>query len=247
MLHRAGGGFLHRADPLTKLALVLAGAAMLPLWPAPVLLAAAAAGAGLAFASGFGRAHAAALAILIAPLAVAMVAVHGLLIERGDPRSLGPLVYSPEGLAHAGLVLSRVALLLSVSLAFVMSTRPSDLARSCDHAGLPPALSFLLVAPLAFVEAADEEVRLMRDAMRARGLAARDPKARLRQLATLAMLLPRALVTEAPARASALEGRGFRASARRRPMVEPAIPRAEILLRRVLLGVAAVQVAAALS
>ena len=42
MLYRHGHSVLHRAGPLTKLTLIVLAATMLPLWPAPVLLATAA-------------------------------------------------------------------------------------------------------------------------------------------------------------------------------------------------------------
>ncbi|MFT3688498.1 energy-coupling factor transporter transmembrane component T family protein [Paenirhodobacter sp.] len=233
-----------RANPLTRLALVAAVAAMLPLWPAGVLAAALAvvlAGGGLL---GLGGVLCRRMVLLLAPLALALAVVHGVLIPRGPVAACGPLSCYPEGLAHAALVLVRLGLLLAVCLVFVMTTRPSDLARALDGAGVSPALSYLLTAPLTLIETVALEAGQIRDSLHLRGLSAKGWRARIRVLAAMMNPLVRGLITDAPLRAEALEMRGFRAL-RHRSLIDPVDdPRGEIWLRRGLLALAVAQVGA---
>lgn len=237
-----------RANPLTRLALVAAVAAMLPLWSAPVLLAALAAVLAGAAALGFGRLLARRLVLLLAPLALALAVVHGLLIARGPMADCGPLACYPEGLAHAALVFARLALLLGICLVFVMTTRPSDLARALDGAGVPPSVSYLLTAPLALVETVKEEARQIRDSLQLRGLSTRDGlRVRVRILAAMVNPLVRNMITEAPVRAEVLEMRGFRAFPRR-GLIDPIEDgAAEVRLRRGLLLLALLQLGLAVA
>lgn len=237
-----------RANPLTRLALVAAVAAMLPLWPVPVLLAALAVVLAGGAALGFGRLLAWRMALLMAPLALALAVVQGLLIPRGPVADCGPLACYPEGLAHALLVWARLALLLGICLVFVMTTRPSDLARALDGAGVPPSASYLLTAPLALVETVGQEARQIRDSLQLRGFAARGGlRARMRILAAMMNPLVRSLITDAPVRAEILDMRGFRAFPRR-SLIDPIQDgAAEIRLRRGLLALALLQLGLALA
>ena len=215
---------------------------MLPLWPVTVLLAALAvvlAGGG---ALGFGRLLLWRMALLLAPLALALFVVHGLLIARGPVAECGPLTCYPEGLSHAALIFARLALLLGICLVFVMTTRPSDLARALDGKGVPPSVSYLLTAPLALVDAVMQEAGQVRDSLQLRGLSADDGLwARVRILAAMMNPLVRSLITEVPVRAEMLEMRGFRALPRR-SLINPAHDSAaEIGLRRGLLFLALLQ------
>lgn len=242
MFHPGPDSAFRRANPLTRLALVAAVAAMLPLWPAGVLLVALAAVMAAGRMLGIGRALVWRLLVLMAPLGLALAVVHGLLIARGPVAGCGPIACYPEGLAHALLVFARLVLLLAICLVFVMTTRPSDLARALDGAGVPPALSYLLTAPLALVGTVADEARQLRDSLQLRGLAPRGGiGTRIRMLAAMANPLIRGLIAEAPARAEALEMRGFRAVPRR-GLIDPLLDTpAEIWLRRGLLALALLQ------
>ncbi len=231
-----------RASPLTRLALVAAVAAMLPLWPAPVLLGALAAVLAGGALLGFGRLLAWRMALLMAPLALALAVVHGFLIPRGPVAACGPLACHPEGLAHALLVFARLGLLLGICLVFVMTTRPSDLARALDGAGVPPSISYLLTAPLALVGTVGQEARQIRDSLHLRGFSSQGGIGmRIRMLAAMMNPLVRGLITDAPSRAEALEMRGFRAFPRRALLDPPRESSAEIRLRRGLLALALLQ------
>lgn len=234
--------FWRRASPLTRLAVLALVATMLPVWPAPVLLAALCLALAAGFALGFGRVLCLRMLALMLPVGIALGLVHGFLIERDAAGSCGPFPCYPEGLRYALLVFSRLALLLSVSLIFVMTTRPSDLARALDGAGVRPSVSYLLTAPLSLVEGVVQEARQIRDSLQMRGLSARGPlRERFRMLAGMVNPLVRGLITEAPIRAEALEMRGFRASPRR-GLIDPVEDSpAEIWLRRGLLALAVLQ------
>lgn len=220
---------------------------MLPLWPAAVLFGASVGCVSIGVAAGFGRQLAGALAVLLVPLGLALVVVHGLLIERGAPLTVGPVAVFPDGVHHAVLLFARITLLLAVSLLFVMSTRPIELARALDAAGLQPHLSYLLVAPLALADAVQEEIRVLRDALAARGLGGGRWRDRIRIVLLVALLVPRGLMIEASPRAAVLEARGFRALSRRRVMdeIEEASP--ETWGRRALVLAAALQVVGAMA
>ena len=245
MLYRSGVSVLHRAGPLTKLALVLLAATMLPLWPAPVLLAAAA----LALVAGalcrIGWAMSRRLVLMLGPVALALFAVHGFMLENGPAQPLGPLEYYPQGLTRALTYFSRIALLLSVSLLVVMTTRVNDLARALDQRGLPPEISYLLTAPLNLVDGITDEAADIRDSLQVRGLAARSGlRARVRLLGAMLAPLVRGLIADAGTRAEALDMRGFRALPRRTLLDPLTETRAEVILRRGLLLAGFVQLMA---
>lgn len=245
MLYRPGQSRLHRAEPLTKLALIVLAASMLPLWPAPVLLGAAALAVAAGMFSGIGGPLMRRLALLLAPVALALIAVHGFLLENGPPRAFGPLEYYPQGLARGLGYFARIALLLSVSLLAVMTTRIGDLARALDDKGLPAALAYLLTAPLNLIESIALEAGAIRDSLQVRGLAASQGfAARARLLAALIGPLVRNLIAEAGPRAEALDGRGFRALPRRSLAQPIQTSRPEAALRLGLLLLAAAQLAA---
>lgn len=245
MLYRAGVSVLHRAGPLTKLALLALAATMLPLWPAPVLLAAAAlvwlAGALNRIGWAMGRR----LGLLLGPVALALVLVHGFMLANGAPQPLGPLDYYPQGLARALTYFSRIALLLSVSLLVVMTTRVNDLARALDQKRLPPEVSYLLTAPLNLVDGIADEAAAIRDSLQVRGLSARSGlRARLRLLGAMLAPMVRGMISDAGTRAEALDMRGFRALPGR-TLLEPLTEtRAEAMLRKGLLAASLAQVLA---
>ena len=246
MLYRAGSSLPHRCHPLTKLAALAAVLAMLPLWPAPVLWTALALVLAAGFAFGFGPALAGRVLALMLPTGLALVLIQGMLIARGPALHLWGLTFYPEGLAHAGLVFVRLALLLAAGLIVVMTTRPDSLARALDQAGLPPSLSYLLTAPLAIVTEIGLEARQIRDSLRLRGLVETGPRGRLRFLLAMTTPLIRNLIVDAPARAELLEMRGFRALPLRSVLDPLPLPRRELWLQRGFVLLAVLQLGALL-
>lgn len=241
MLYQGGDNSFHRANPLTRLALVLAVLAMLPLWPAPVLGSALILCLVAGFALGFGRKLLWRVMVLMVPTGIALVVVQGMLVPRGPQALLGAISYYPEGMAYAALVFLRLALLLTVGLIFVMTTRPNDLARALDAAGLSPTLSYLLTAPLSLADTIADEARQVRDSLKLRGLRGQGLRGKLQLLGAMMTPLVRNLVIEAPARAELLEMRGFRALPRRSLLVPLVETRTEVWLRRGLIALALIQ------
>lgn len=240
-LRAARDGFLS-ASPLTKLALVLAVLAMLPLWPSPVLLAGLLLSLAAAFVLGIGGRLSLRVLALMVPTGIALAVVQGMLVPQGEAARWGMLVYYPDGMAYAALVFLRLALLLAIGLIFVMTTRPGELARALDAAGLRPAISYLLTAPLAMIEAIGEEMHQVRDSLQLRGLQGRGVRGRLRLLGAMVTPLLRNLITDAPLRAELLDMRGFRAL-RHRSLLDPIVEsRAEVWLRRGLVLLALLQI-----
>ncbi len=247
MLYRPGSSRLHRANPLTKLAFVGVAIAMLPAWGPGILFAAAALAAVAGLVSGLGRALILRLAVLLVPVGVALILVHGLLIERGGASPLGPVAYYPDGLLYGLRVLSRLTLLLSVTLLFVMTTRTADLARALDGARFPAAIAYLLTAPLALLDLLADEAKAIRESLQVRGLSARGGiVSRARVLVALCTPLVHGLIIDISARAQALDGRGFRAYPSRTLLTAPQDAPFEPALRWALLAFAVLNFAVAL-
>lgn len=213
-------------------------------WPRPVLWGLAAMLCILGAGQGQGRRMIAAMAALLGPMAVALVLLHGfVLTQTGVPWADRHL--DTEGLARASGILARLAPMLAAGLLLVLCTGTADLARDLDQAGAPPALSFLLTAPLALVDDIADEARLLREGLRLRGIPTRDgPRGRAQILLHTAAPLIRTLLVEAPRRAEALDGRGFRALPRRSLLEPRPVPRAERWLVGALLAIAVAQGAA---
>lgn len=246
MLYRPGTGWLHRANPLTKLAFIFAAVAMLPAWGPGVLLPVAALAVAAAFASGVGRIVLVRMLALLVPVGIALALIHGFLIERGAWAPIGPFEYSPAGLAYAAKIHARLVLLLSVTLLFVATTRTGDLARALDAAKLPAAIAYLLTAPLALLDTLADEAKSVRESLQVRGLSARAGiAARARVLVALCTPLVHGLIIDISARAQALDGRGFRAYPTRTPLIAPQDAAFEPALRWALLAFAALNFAAA--
>ncbi len=232
MLARPGYGLLTRLHPVTRLMLAAPVVALLPVagpWP----LAGATLGfLGWGFASGIGGVMVRRMAVVLLPVALALAVVHGLLIARGPGVPLGPLTLYPEGLARAGMILLRLAALLSAGLLIVISTPPGTLADGLEDKGLPPGAAYLLTAPLSLAEGLAQEAAALRDALQVRGLPfAGNPFRRLRVLWHLVIALVRVQLVEAAPRAQALEARGFRALPRRALLSPPADTPAQARLR----------------
>ena len=221
MLFRPGRGALHRANPLTKLALLLPVLAALPVAPAGVLAGIGALCLVLAAQAGIARPLLRRSLLLLVPVAVALVVIHGFLLPHGPARPLGWLMLYPDGLDRATLFLARLAALVPAALLLVMTTPVADLADALEHKGMSAAPAYLLTAPLALAETLASEAEILRDAMQLRGSTMRGGP--LRQLAALARIvtpLVRGQLIEAGPRARALELRGFGAR-RRRSLLEP--------------------------
>lgn len=231
-------------NPVTKLALLAPVIAALPLAPAPVLAGIGAACLAAGVACGVGRTMLARLALLLAPLALALGVIHGLILPNGPGVAVGPLTLRPSGLARAGLLWARLFALSAAGLLVVTTTPIQALADALEDKGMPAPMAFLLTAPLALAATIADEAAALRDALQVRGVSVRGgPVGRLRALALIVMPLVRAQLVEAAPRARALEGRGFGAARRRTLLEPPADSRAQAASRRTATALAALLLA----
>ncbi|MFC5386312.1 energy-coupling factor transporter transmembrane component T family protein [Aquamicrobium segne] len=204
MLYQSGRGVLYRANPVTKLVLLLPALAFLVVAPAWLLAVAGcavwAAGAG----AGIGVSMARRLLLVLLPIGVGLFAVHGVLLPSGTALAVGPLEIYPDGVARASLIFARLFLALAVGLVIVMTTRLADLADALEAKGVPSALSFLMTAPLAMAETVAAEGRALKEALQVRGVGMRGgPLKQLRAMSFIVMPLVRNQLTYAGPRARA--------------------------------------------
>jgi energy-coupling factor transport system permease protein len=255
LIYRPGQSLLHRANPLTKLSLllwVLTLAFVLPwwlLWAATFLLVV---GARL---PEVGAPILRRFILLSAPFTVAVLIFHGLIMPRPDFVPVftgaffsGPgwLRFSPSGLDHAALLSGRIALILAAALLFSATTHPATLLHSFDAAHWPPGLAYLLAAPLLLIEDFSARTRAIRDAQGARGMnLGGSLRNRIRALTMLVVPLVTAALSDAHERGDVLTARGFRALPQRSLLNPPPDSPRQSLLRKVLLGLALLQIGAA--
>ena len=171
LLYVPGRSFLHRLNPLTKLALVLwcavAAFALPPQGTIPLALLAIAVG----IFAGAGKVFARRLIFTLTPLALALFVVHGMLVDHEGARAavLG-LDLSHDGLAYMVRILGRIAALLSGSLLFVCTTHPARLLKALDSHNFPPGMAYVIASPLLLLEPFTQRARAIREAQMARGL-----------------------------------------------------------------------------
>lgn len=211
-----------RLHPVTRLALCLPVLALLPVGGPAALAFATLACLPVAAASGLGCFVLRRMALLLLPVALALALVHGLLIARGPATVLGPVAIYPAGLAHAGMILLRLAALLAAGLMIVGSTTPGELADGLEDKGLPSGIAYLLTAPLSLAQGLALEGAALRDALQLRGLPlSGSPRQRLRAISHIAIALIRLQLVEAAPRAQMLEARGFRSQPCRTLLAPP--------------------------
>jgi energy-coupling factor transport system permease protein len=243
LLFLPGDSLLHRANPLTSLVFMLwmiSAAAVLPTIGTTILIAL---GVALAFAMGVGPRVAKRLTLTMAPLLVALLVVHGLLVQRTDFIPLfGPFSFSPTGLEYAAKVVTRIAAMLTASLLFVTTTHPGDILKALDQRGVSPGVSYLIASPLLLIEPFSERAKAIRDAQRARGLDLTSTwKARIFALPALLIPLITLALSDLDHRASILNSRAFRAQKRRTVIDAPPDDTFQVWLRRFLIVLAIAQ------
>jgi energy-coupling factor transport system permease protein len=199
-----------RAHPFTDGALVLmvvALALLLPSWPTTSALYLVTCAVAIAVGAGTGVR----LGLLVAaPLWVLLGVMHVIL---GDgPRA--PFVlggsYAIEGLDWALSQGTRLAAIVTASLAFAARFDAHRFLQATIARGWPFTAAFVLVATLDAADRFGAQAVRLREAQRTRGLKVRGSVgARLRAIPALAFPLMLAALTEADDRALALESRGL--------------------------------------
>ena len=242
LLFTPGESLLHRANPITSLALMLwmiSAAAVLPTMGTSILVAAAIL---VSLVTGVGKRAVKRLLLTMTPIGVALVVVHGLLIERPDFYDHGLVSISPSGLDYALKVFMRVAAMLMATLLFVTTTHPSDMLKALDQRGVPPGVGYLVASPLLLIEPFSDRAKAIRDAQRVRGLDMTGSwKARIKALPVLLMPLITLALSDLDQRASVLSGRAFRALPRRTVINAPHDSTFQLWLRRILFALAVLQ------
>jgi len=110
-----------------------------------------------------------ALAVLLA-LAFFFL-VGGLFYGKGEPIfSLGPLVYTWEGLTVRGAAAARILNVMFSSMLFVWVTNPRDFVTGLVWLGVPYRMAFTIFVGLNYIPILSNEMGYIRDAQRLRGL-----------------------------------------------------------------------------
>ncbi|MBK7594725.1 MAG: energy-coupling factor transporter transmembrane protein EcfT [Gemmatimonadetes bacterium] len=217
------GGLAGRAHPFTagsvSLAMVLL-AVLVPAPNGPPLLYAAV--CLVALLTGVGRAVRHGM-LLAAPLWVLLFLMHGVLGE--GPRIAAPWggTLSATGMAWAVEQGSRLAAIVTASLAFARAFDPHRFLQAAIARRWPFSVAFLVVATLDAMGRFGEQATRLREAQRTRGLKVRGSIAtRARAIPALVFPLLLASLTEADEQALALETRGLTAPGRRTALDPPA-------------------------
>jgi energy-coupling factor transport system permease protein len=211
-LYTLGSSWLHRAHPLTKLALV------------PALTTAAVAAGGyavptaavvflvmVALVSGVGRLTLSSLRILL-PIAVALLAIH-VPFNPGNETAIahwGPVTLYREGLDFALVTLSRLAVFVVTITLALRTTHPKALVTALVERGVSHKIAYSYLAGAELIPDMRRRAREILDAQRSRGFDTEGSLVRRAQtlLALLKPLLVGALVS-VETRSLELESRGF--------------------------------------
>lgn len=244
-IYSPGKSLLHRANPFTKLVLVLffIVTSFVLAWPFLWLSTLALSLIGVCL--GIGSILLTRYIALSLPFSFAVFAFHSLVLPREDFQPVFAwLSYSPSGLEHAAIIGGRISMMLAASLLFVTTTHPAVLLRSFDAARWPPALSFLLASPLLLLDQFAARAKAIRDAQQTRGLAiGGSVKARITAVRILIVPLLTLALSDAQERAHVLTARGFRALPYRTVIDPPADNVVEKRLRLGLWTIMAIELA----
>jgi len=173
-----GSSWLHRANPLPKLAWLLAAVAVVLVSYEPAVLAAVAvAGAVLAVASRTGAVTMRTV-VALAPVAASIILIQSLTgVACGGActpaATMGPLVVAQEGLSRGLVLVTRLLALEVVAVPLLATTHPSDLFAALRRLRLPYEIALMASLAIQLVPQLRRELDEVIAAQRARGLHAR--------------------------------------------------------------------------
>jgi energy-coupling factor transport system permease protein len=243
--------FLHRLNPLTKLALTVPVAALVSLVFEPVAPLVIAALAVLVT----WRLGSVPLAGVLKPLAFSLLLGFGMfwtgvLYYAGAGAEEPPLFGGPVHVTQASLVygltmLTRTLAIFATSALFVLTTDPVDFVVALiQQARLPARIGYAVFAAYRFMPLVQEELDNIRAAHQVRGaLTGRGPIARLRQTIGYAIPLLAISVRRAERVALAMDARGFGARADRTYYRTTSVGRADVVFGLTALATLAIVVA----
>lgn len=212
-LYAPEDSLIHRLHPLTKLS--LAGFALVLGVAAPGVLlsyllvllyilplSAAAKVAGRLFNAAWR---------IVLPFAISVFLIQGLFWQSGPIAvPLGPLSLKSEGLLFATASSGRILALVCAFLLLSLTTRPDELMIALNERGLPPTLTYIVLATIQIVPRFQARARTILDSQRARGLETEGNLIqRARGLLPLIVPLVLSSIVDVEQRAIALEARAF--------------------------------------
>lgn len=170
----AGNSFVHRLNPVAKLAwviavLIVAFATRNPLF----LLSLAGVGIVLAVVSGITRPFLRVLLILL-PIGASLIVLQS--VAPAFPRpwtpivEVGPFTIYQEGIYSGLSLLSRVLSMTAFALVMILTTHPSDLFTSLARIRVPYTLNFMLAMTLQLIPVLQREIAIVMSAQKSRGM-----------------------------------------------------------------------------
>lgn len=234
--YRIGRGLLYRLNPTTKLVVGLCAIVTAFLIPHVLGTVVFAGAVWLLVALGGGGSRISRTALLIvAPVSISLLVIHSLFYPDRQTVLLmiGPVAIWAEGLAFAVAMISRIAVLVLVVLAVVMTIPSKVLAATMVDRGLSPKFAYVFLATLQMIPDVHRRLQATLEAQQSRGLDVRaNLRRRIRSLLAILGPLFQGTLVAAETRSLALEARAFGRKGPRTSMVEsPADPKVERVVR----------------
>jgi energy-coupling factor transport system permease protein len=176
--HVRGASWLHRSNPIVKLAWLLGAVAFAVATYHPIpLLVASLVGLAACVSAGIGRAVARVL-LIFAPIAASMLVIQTLApvacaLRCAPALALGPFDLFAGGMTHGLSLAGRILLVEVVALGVLMTTQPSDLFAALARLRVPYLLNFMVSMTLQLVPILQREVATVLAAQRSRGMRGR--------------------------------------------------------------------------
>jgi energy-coupling factor transport system permease protein len=145
------------------------------------------------------------------PFAISVFLIQGLFWTGGTPvLTLGPLSFKAEGLLFAIQSTGRIIAVVGSFLLLSLTARPDALMISLNQAGLPKALTYIVLATMQIAPRFQAKANTIMDAQRSRGLETEGSFGR-RVRALLPLVIPLVLgsIIDIEERAISLEARAF--------------------------------------
>ena len=171
-----GTSWLHRLNPIVKLAWLLAVVVVALATYHPLPLFAIAAGGLVAAATAGVAGRVARILVIFAPVTASMIVVQTLspascqVPSCAAPVTLGPLMLYPDGLVRGLSLAGRLLAVESVALAIITTTQPSDWSAAFTRLRLPYLANLMLTMTLQLIPTLQHEFETVLSAQRARGM-----------------------------------------------------------------------------
>jgi energy-coupling factor transport system permease protein len=173
-----GTSWLHRSNPIVKLAWLIGAVAFALATYHPVpLLVASLVGLAACTSAGIGRAVARVL-VIFGPIVASMLVIQTLApatctVPCAAAVVLGPFDLFAAGMLHGLSLAGRILVVEVVALGVLLTTRPSDLFAALARLRVPYLLNFMLSMTLQLVPILQREMATVLAAQRSRGMRSR--------------------------------------------------------------------------